>query len=143
MLFWPQQFPLHGRSSAGALLQHARRPTARRVPAQRPISFIFACETTRWHTLHRPADLRADIQSRQPPIAGRETPGPPWRWQAVADAPPTWDIAGLLTRSPIMAKEELIEMQGTVTEVLPDGRYRVTLENDHTLIAYEIGRAHV
>jgi translation initiation factor IF-1 len=39
-----------------------------------------------------------------------------------------------------MAKEELIEMQGTVTEVLPDGRYRVTLENDHTLIAYAGGK---
>ncbi|PZQ58837.1 MAG: translation initiation factor IF-1 [Variovorax paradoxus] len=30
-----------------------------------------------------------------------------------------------------MAKEELIEMQGAVTEVLPDSRYRVTLENGH------------
>ena len=28
-----------------------------------------------------------------------------------------------------MAKEELIEMQGSVTEVLPDSRFRVTLEN--------------
>lgn len=39
-----------------------------------------------------------------------------------------------------MAKEELIEMQGAVTEVLPDGRYRVTLENGHTLIAYSGGK---
>ena len=39
-----------------------------------------------------------------------------------------------------MAKEELIEMKGSVTEVLPDGRYRVTLENDHTLIAYAGGK---
>jgi len=39
-----------------------------------------------------------------------------------------------------MAKEELIEMQGTVTEVLPDGRYRVTLENGHNLIAYAGGK---
>jgi translation initiation factor IF-1 len=29
-----------------------------------------------------------------------------------------------------MAKEELIEMQGSVTEVLPDSRFRVTLETD-------------
>ncbi len=28
-----------------------------------------------------------------------------------------------------MAKEELLEMQGVVTEVLPDARYLVTLEN--------------
>src|SRR5690606_3227543 len=39
-----------------------------------------------------------------------------------------------------MAKEELIEMQGNVTEVLPDGRYRVTLENGHELIAYSGGK---
>ena len=28
-----------------------------------------------------------------------------------------------------MAKEELIEMEGVVNEVLPDTRFRVTLEN--------------
>lgn len=39
-----------------------------------------------------------------------------------------------------MAKEELIEMQGKVEEVLPDSRYRVTLENGHTLIAYTAGK---
>ncbi len=39
-----------------------------------------------------------------------------------------------------MAKEELIEMRGKVTEVLPDSRYRVTLENGHVLIAYTSGR---
>ena len=30
-----------------------------------------------------------------------------------------------------MAKEELIEMGGLVTEVLPDSRFRVTLDNGH------------
>lgn len=39
-----------------------------------------------------------------------------------------------------MAKEELIEMQGAVTEVLPDARYRVTLDNGHKLIAYTGGK---
>jgi len=39
-----------------------------------------------------------------------------------------------------MAKEELLEMQGTVDEVLPDSRYRVTLENGHTLVAYAAGK---
>ncbi|QIL44807.1 translation initiation factor IF-1 [Acidovorax sp. HDW3] len=39
-----------------------------------------------------------------------------------------------------MAKEELIEMQGKVDEVLPDSRYRVTLENGHQLIAYTGGK---
>lgn len=39
-----------------------------------------------------------------------------------------------------MAKEELLEFEGTVTEVLPDGNYRVKLENDHTVLAYAAGK---
>jgi translation initiation factor IF-1 len=39
-----------------------------------------------------------------------------------------------------MAKEELLEFDGTVTEVLPDGNYRVTLDNDHQLLAYMSGK---
>jgi translation initiation factor IF-1 len=39
-----------------------------------------------------------------------------------------------------LAKEELIEMNGVVTEVLPDSRYRVTLENGHALVAYTAGK---
>ena len=39
-----------------------------------------------------------------------------------------------------MAKEELIEIRGQVDEVLPDSRFRVTLENGHTLIAYAGGK---
>ncbi|KQW00134.1 translation initiation factor IF-1 [Rhizobacter sp. Root1221] len=39
-----------------------------------------------------------------------------------------------------MAKEELIEMHGKVDDVLPDSRFRVTLENGHTLVAYTAGK---
>ena len=39
-----------------------------------------------------------------------------------------------------MAKEELLEMNGVVVEVLPDSRYRVTLENGHDLVAYSAGK---
>ena len=39
-----------------------------------------------------------------------------------------------------MAKEDLIEMEGKVDEVLPDSRYRVTLENGHPIIAYSSGK---
>jgi translation initiation factor IF-1 len=39
-----------------------------------------------------------------------------------------------------LAKEELIEMNGVVMEVLPDARFRVTLENGHNLIAYSAGK---
>ena len=39
-----------------------------------------------------------------------------------------------------MAKEELIEMNGMVSEVLPDSHFRVTLENGHELVAYTSGK---
>ncbi len=39
-----------------------------------------------------------------------------------------------------MAKEELLEMQGVVAEILPDSRFLVTLENGHTLVAYTAGK---
>ncbi|WP_151445793.1 translation initiation factor IF-1 [Lacisediminimonas profundi] len=39
-----------------------------------------------------------------------------------------------------MSKEELIEMGGLVTEILPDSRFRVSLENGHVLIAYTAGK---
>ena len=39
-----------------------------------------------------------------------------------------------------MAKEEMLEFDGTVTEVLPDGNYRVKLDNDHVILAYAAGK---
>ena len=39
-----------------------------------------------------------------------------------------------------MAKEDLLEMNGVVDEVLPDSKYRVTLENGHMLVAYSAGK---
>ncbi len=39
-----------------------------------------------------------------------------------------------------VAKEELIEFEGVVTEVLPDTRYVVTLENNIQIIAYVAGK---
>jgi translation initiation factor IF-1 len=39
-----------------------------------------------------------------------------------------------------MAKEDLIEFEGVVTEVLPDGNYRVKLDNEHVILAYAAGK---
>ena len=39
-----------------------------------------------------------------------------------------------------MSKEDLIEMHGKVEEVLPDSRFRVTLDNGHSLVAYSAGK---
>lgn len=39
-----------------------------------------------------------------------------------------------------MAKEEPIEFEGQITELLPEGRFRVRLENDHEVLAYTAGK---
>jgi translation initiation factor IF-1 len=39
-----------------------------------------------------------------------------------------------------MAKEELLEFEGVVIDALPDGRFKVKLENDHEVLAYTAGR---
>ena len=39
-----------------------------------------------------------------------------------------------------MAKEEELEFEGVVDEVLPDARCRVKLDNGHMVVAYTSGR---
>lgn len=39
-----------------------------------------------------------------------------------------------------MAKEELLVLEGLIDEILPDGRFRVLLENNHRIIAYTAGK---
>jgi translation initiation factor IF-1 len=39
-----------------------------------------------------------------------------------------------------MAKEDLIEFEGTVLELLPDSRFRVQLDNGHEALAYTSGK---
>lgn len=39
-----------------------------------------------------------------------------------------------------MAKEELLVLDGLIEEILPDGRFRVHLENDHHIVAYTAGK---
>ena len=39
-----------------------------------------------------------------------------------------------------MAKEELLEFEGIVTELLPNAMFRVKLENDHEVLAHTSGK---
>ena len=39
-----------------------------------------------------------------------------------------------------MPKEEMIEFQGAVKEVLPNAMFRVVLENEHEILAHTSGR---
>jgi translation initiation factor IF-1 len=45
-----------------------------------------------------------------------------------------------MNQEPALAKEELIEMNGVVQEVLPDSRFLVELENGHSIVAYTAGK---
>ncbi len=44
------------------------------------------------------------------------------------------------SKARVVTKESLIEMQGVVDEVLPDQRFRITLDNGHQLTAYSGGK---
>jgi translation initiation factor IF-1 len=39
-----------------------------------------------------------------------------------------------------MAKEELLEFEGMVTELLPNATFRVRLDNNHEIIAHTAGK---
>jgi translation initiation factor IF-1 len=39
-----------------------------------------------------------------------------------------------------MAKQEALELEGTVSEVLPNGTFRVLLENEHTALCTIAGK---
>jgi len=39
-----------------------------------------------------------------------------------------------------MAKEELIEVEGTIAEALPNAMFRVLLENNHKVLAHVSGK---
>ena len=39
-----------------------------------------------------------------------------------------------------MSKEDMIEMTGMVNDVLPGNMFKVTLDNDHQLLAYTSGK---
>lgn len=39
-----------------------------------------------------------------------------------------------------MAKEENLELEGTIVELLPNAMFRVKLENEHTVLAHVSGK---
>ncbi|MEQ8246213.1 MAG: translation initiation factor IF-1 [Alphaproteobacteria bacterium] len=39
-----------------------------------------------------------------------------------------------------MAKEEMLELNGTVEEILPNAMFRVKLENEHEVLAHTSGK---
>jgi translation initiation factor IF-1 len=39
-----------------------------------------------------------------------------------------------------LSKESIVEFRGIVTEVLPGNMFKITLDNDHQLLAYTSGK---
>jgi translation initiation factor IF-1 len=62
-------------------------------------------------------------------FSGKEASGSGWQATRNADREMIW-----------MPKEEMLEFDGTVTEVLPDGNFRVKLDNEHEVLAYTAGK---
>ncbi len=50
------------------------------------------------------------------------------------------DCFGKQRKEEYMAKEDLLEFQGTVIELLPNAMFRVKLDNDHELLAHTAGK---
>ena len=39
-----------------------------------------------------------------------------------------------------MPKEDFLEFEGVITELLPEGRFRVRLDNEHMILAHTAGK---
>jgi translation initiation factor IF-1 len=39
-----------------------------------------------------------------------------------------------------VSKEDILEFDGVITEILPEGRFRVKLDNEHLILAHTAGR---
>ncbi len=52
------------------------------------------------------------------------------------------NLAHLLDKKELsrMAKEELLEFEGIISELLPNATFRVKLDNDHEIIAHTAGK---
>ena len=46
----------------------------------------------------------------------------------------------LLKKGVILAKQDFLEFKGKVTELLPNAMFRVTLENNHEVLAHTAGK---
>lgn len=65
-----------------------------------------------------------------------------WTMLAKLAADEAWRLPGQTNRRSacLMAKEELLEMRGTVVELLPNAMFRVRLENDHEILGHTAGK---
>src|SRR5512145_1695542 len=60
----------------------------------------------------------------------------PFTFKAIPDTPSLEKA----TRVPNMTKEDLLEFEGTVSEILPNAMFRVKLDNGHDVLAHTSGK---
>ena len=69
-----------------------------------------------------------------------ELRNPRKRFISAPNSEPTRPQGGFVNQGTYMAKEDLIEFSGTVTELLPNAMFRVKLDNDHEVLAHTSGK---
>jgi translation initiation factor IF-1 len=69
-----------------------------------------------------------------------ELRNPAKRFISAPNSRPARVTGGLAKQGSYMAKEDLIEFSGTVTELLPNAMFRVKLDNDHEVLAHTSGK---
>jgi len=74
------------------------------------------------------------------PIREREIRSPPEVSRELRSEGYAWHRRFPACLETSVAKEQLLEFEGVITEALPEGRFRVRLANEHELIAYTGGR---
>src|SRR5206468_540139 len=128
----------------------ARRRAARQGDALRAPARGRADQGARGHQDGRsrlPRGRSGSGRRRGPRPGGLAVPdrGPPARRQVLArGGARQGDIRGPLVRSATlrdrMAKEEKIEMEGEVTEALPNTMFKVKLDNEHEVLGHISGK---
>ena len=132
------------RSGASPRCTGRRAPSSRSTPASsaswsswsRTRSSRSGSSSPAWRSRNRSYGRGPRVKPGKPTLVAsrpRRRKIPP---RAGAAAP----SARHVMRRTWMAKEEGIEMEGVVTEVLPDRNYRVMLENGHEILAYAAGK---
>ena len=77
-----------------------------------------------------------------PPYAGLSLPGEKDRLQSFAILVSyAFAVLGYICfKGDVLAKEDVIELEGTVIEAMPNAMFRVELENGHNILAHISGK---
>jgi translation initiation factor IF-1 len=73
-------------------------------------------------------------------LSGGELRNPGKRFISAPNSGLARVMGGLANQGSYMAKEDLIEFSGTVTELLPNAMFRVKLDNEHEVLAHTSGK---